>query len=55
LRYDFRYKKKNGNYARILYQGVMIEHDENGRPLRSMAVQTDITYLKQEGRPVCLL
>lgn len=38
LRYDVRYKKKNGEYARILYQGVMIEHDENGRLLRSLAV-----------------
>ncbi len=52
LRYDIRYRKKNGEYARILYQGVMIEHDESGRLLRSMAIHTDITYLKQEGKPV---
>lgn len=52
LRYDVRYKKKNGEYARILYQGVMIEHDENGRLLRSIGMHTDITYLKEEGRPV---
>ena len=52
LRYDVRYKKKNGDYARILYQGIMIEHDENGRLLRSLALHTDITYLKQEGKPV---
>ena len=52
LRYDIRYKKKNGEYARILYQGVMIEHDENGRILRSLGVHTDITYLKQEGKPI---
>jgi DNA-binding CsgD family transcriptional regulator len=52
LRYDVRYKKKNGEYARILYQGVMIEHDESGRLLRSIGMHTDITYLKDEGRPV---
>lgn len=52
LRYDIRYQKKNGEYARILYQGVMIEHDESGRLMRSMAIHTDITYLKQEGKPV---
>ncbi|MCW3120331.1 MAG: hypothetical protein JWM28_4413 [Chitinophagaceae bacterium] len=52
VRYDVRYKKKNGDYARILYQGVMIEHDENGRILRTLGVHTDITYLKQEGKPV---
>jgi DNA-binding CsgD family transcriptional regulator len=51
LRYDIRYRKKNGEYARILYQGVIIEHDENGRLLRSLGVHTDITYLKQEGKP----
>ena len=52
LRYDVRYRKKNGEYARMLYQGIMIEHDENGRLLRSLAINTDITYLKQEGKPV---
>ncbi len=36
----------------MLYQGVMLEHDQNGRLLRSLAVHTDITYLKQEGKPV---
>lgn len=52
VRYDVRYKKKNGEYARILYQGIMLEHDENGRILRTLGVHTDITYLKQEGRSV---
>ena len=46
-----RYKKSNGEYARILYQRIMIEHDDNGRLLRSMGIHTDITYLKQEGKP----
>jgi len=52
LRYDFRYRKKNGDYARLLYQGIIIEHDENGRLIRTLGVHTDITYLKKEGRPV---
>ena len=52
LRYDIRYRKKNGEYVRILYQGVIVELDEGNRLLRSLAVHTDITYLKQEGRPV---
>ena len=51
LRYDVRYQKKNGDYARILYQGILIEHDDEGRLLRSLAIHTDITYLKKEGRP----
>ncbi len=52
VRYDVRYQKKNGDYARILYQGIMIEHDETGRLLRTLGIHTDITHLKQEGKPV---
>ncbi len=52
VRYDIRFKRKNGEYARILYQGILLEHDENGRFLRSLSVHTDITWLKQEGNPV---
>jgi len=52
VRYDIRFRKKNGDYARILYQGILLEHDEKGRILRSLSVHSDITYLKQEGRPV---
>jgi DNA-binding CsgD family transcriptional regulator len=51
IRYDVRYRKMNGEYARILYQGVFLEHDENGGYLRSLGAHTDITYLKQEGIP----
>jgi DNA-binding CsgD family transcriptional regulator len=52
VRYDIRFKKKNGEYARILYQGILLEHDEAGRFLRTFSVHTDITYLKQDGNPV---
>ena len=52
VRYDIRFRKKNGEYARILYQGVLLEHDLNGRFLRTLSVHSDITYLKQEGKPV---
>ena len=51
IRYDVRYRKMNGEYVRILYQGILLEHDENGRFLRSLGSHTDITYLKQEGVP----
>jgi DNA-binding CsgD family transcriptional regulator len=52
VRYDIRFRKKNGDYARILYQGILLEHDEKGRFLRTLSVHTDITHLKQEGKPV---
>jgi len=52
IRFDSRFMKKNGDYARILYQGIILEHDEQGRFLRSLNTHTDITFLKQEGKPV---
>lgn len=52
VRYDVRFMKKNGEYARILYQGILLEHDDNGKFLRTLSVHSDITYLKQEGKPV---
>jgi len=51
VRYDVRYRKKNGHYTRILYQGVMIEHDKNGGILRTLGIHTEISYLKQDGKP----
>ena len=50
-RFDVRYPKKDGSYMRLLYQGIIIEHNEQGRPLRSFGIHTDITYLKKEGKP----
>ena len=52
VRYDIRFRKLNGDYARILYQGILLEHDQNGRFLRTLSAHTDISYLKQEGVPV---
>jgi DNA-binding CsgD family transcriptional regulator len=51
VRYDTRIRKKNGDYARILYQGILVEHDEEGKFLRSLNVHSDISYLKHDGKP----
>jgi DNA-binding CsgD family transcriptional regulator len=51
VRYDIRFRKLNGDFVRMLYQGLLLEHDENGRFLRTLSVLTDITFLKQEGTP----
>jgi len=51
-RYDFRLKKSNGDYIRILQQTMIIDHDKNGGLIRTLGVHTDITHLKAEGRPV---
>ena len=50
--YDIRFQKRNGEYARVLYQGVLLEHDAAGKFLRTLSVHTDITHLKEEGKPV---
>lgn len=51
LRLDIRLKKKNGDYSRMLYQAIAIEHDEQGNPVRNFGTFTDITYLKEQGPP----
>lgn len=51
MRYDIRLRKKNGNYARVLYQGILVEHDDAGGFLRTLNVHSDISYLKHDGKP----
>jgi DNA-binding CsgD family transcriptional regulator len=55
VRYDFRIKKKNGEYIRVLHQVIIFEHDDEGGIIRSLGVHTDITHLKRDGKPVLSL
>jgi DNA-binding CsgD family transcriptional regulator len=50
--YDYRLRKKDGKYVRLLQQIVTIDLDENNIAMRTLGVHTDITYIKDEGRPV---
>lgn len=52
VRYDFRFKRKQGDYIRLLHQAIVIQHDETGKVMRTLGVETDITHLKPMGRPV---
>jgi len=52
VRYDFRMRKKNGEYIRVLHQVAVIEHDEDGRLIRTLGTHTDVTHLKPAGLPV---
>ena len=52
VRYDFRLKKKSGEYIRVLHQVAVIEHDDAGRLIRTLGTHTDITHLKPNGKPV---
>lgn len=50
VQYDFRLRKKDGSYARILHQAVQIDYDEENY-YRTLSLDTDITHIKQEGLP----
>jgi DNA-binding CsgD family transcriptional regulator len=52
MRYDYRLKKADGEYIRILHQAVAIEHNEKGEIFRTFGVHTDITSIKKDGKPV---
>jgi DNA-binding CsgD family transcriptional regulator len=51
-RYDYRIRKKDGNYIRILQQIVAIQSDDDGAVLRTFVVHTDISHLKTNNRMV---
>jgi len=44
---EVRVKTKSGNWKWILTHGKIVEWDKNGNPLRGLAIQTDITNLKE--------
>lgn len=48
ISYDYRLKKANGEFIRILQQNVTIENSEQGAVLRTLGMHTDITHLKKE-------
>ncbi|WP_207495934.1 LuxR C-terminal-related transcriptional regulator [Aridibaculum aurantiacum] len=52
VRHDYRVKKKNGEYIRILQQIVTIQYNRKEGIARTFGVHTDISHLKQEGTPV---
>src|SRR3546814_2386036 len=51
-RYDYRLRKKDGSYIRILQQIVTIQTDKDGAVLRTFVVHTDISHLKKDNRMV---
>jgi len=50
--HDYRARKADGSYVRLLQQGIVIEHDENGDILQTLIVYTDISHLKPQGKSV---
>jgi DNA-binding CsgD family transcriptional regulator len=50
--YDYRVRKKDGTYIRILQQVLPIQLDDEDRVLRTLGIHTDISSLKSSGVPV---
>lgn len=44
--HEVRLRCKNGNYKWILARGLVVERDDNGRPLRMIGTQSDIDEAK---------
>lgn len=49
-RYDYRMRKKDGDYLRVLQQIVTIQSDDDGAVLRTFVVHTDISHLKDNNK-----
>ena len=52
LRIDYRMKRRSGEYFRVLHQSVVVHNDDKGKIFRTLIVLTDISHLKQTGRPM---
>lgn len=52
VQYDLRLEKKDGNYARILIQYVLVNYEKRNI-YHSFHIHTDITHIKREGKPHC--
>ncbi len=51
IRFDYRIRKKSGDYIRILHQVIAVDCKDNA-VIRSFGIHTDITHLKPEGKPM---
>jgi DNA-binding CsgD family transcriptional regulator len=52
VRIDFRLRKSNGDYIRVLQQIVTLQTTESGGLNRTLGIHTDISHIKSEGSPV---
>lgn len=52
VRYDFRIRNSKKEYVRILHQLVILQYDKSNNITRSLGIHTDISHLKNEGKPI---
>lgn len=52
VQYDFRVRKSDGNYIRVLHQVIVIDSEDDTRSiLKTFGMHTEITHLKEKGKP----
>lgn len=52
VQYDFRVRKNDGQYIRVLHQVIVVDSEEETRSiLKTFGMHTDITHLKETGKP----
>lgn len=49
---DYRFKKKNGEWIRILHQGIVCGQYPDGTPSAFLGIHTDITHIKPIGKSI---
>lgn len=49
--YDYRIKKSNGEYIRIMHQSITINYGPEGTILHTFCIHTNITHIKRETHP----
>ncbi|WP_430614558.1 LuxR C-terminal-related transcriptional regulator [Flavobacterium sp. JP2137] len=49
--YDFRIRRADGQYIRILHQVITINHSDEGKVLQTLGIHTDISHIKTTGNP----
>ncbi|NMH29632.1 LuxR C-terminal-related transcriptional regulator [Flavobacterium silvaticum] len=52
MSYDYRIKKADGTYIRILQQAIALKCDDDGNLLLTLGVHTDISHLKDSKKSV---
>lgn len=49
--YDYRVRRADGNYIRLLHQLLIMEADATGPFIKTLCLHTDISQFKKEGMP----
>ena len=51
VRYDYRIRKKNGDYIRIMQQVTILQFTGENNIIRTLITHTDISHIKKDGAP----